>query len=123
MKPRHAAALALVGWYLMVPPVSTYNGKAYVDSYASLRRWTRIGVSFDSVTDCGQASEKTRKNVRNAEEDELESAAEQDANPGDQTLAGYEAVRQVKCFSKDDPRIKGVAIPMNRAWFRFIPAN
>jgi hypothetical protein len=26
MKPRHAAALALVGWYLMVPPITWCAG-------------------------------------------------------------------------------------------------
>ena len=121
MNLRHAAALALVGWYLMVPPVSPYNGEAY--SHASVRSWTRIGTSFDSAADCGKAKEKSQKNVQDAEERGLESAARMDANPGAQALAGYEAARQMKCVSKDDPRIKGIAIPLNPAWSRFIPAK
>jgi hypothetical protein len=44
MKPRHAAALALVGWYLMLPP---FNGKS-VDADAPLSKWTVYATS-DSV--------------------------------------------------------------------------
>jgi hypothetical protein len=110
-----------VGWYLMILPVSTYNGEASVDSHASVRSWTRIGTSFDSATDCETAKERSQKNVQDAEEHGLESAARMDANPDDQALARYE--RQMKCVWKDDPRIKGIAIPLNPAWSRFIPAK
>jgi hypothetical protein len=37
MKPRHAAALALVGWYLMVPPIDRSSGQA--DVSAPLSEW------------------------------------------------------------------------------------
>jgi hypothetical protein len=123
MNLRHAATLALVGWYLMIPPASTYNGEAHVDSHASVRSWTRIGRSFDSSADCEKAKEKSQKNVQDAEGRGLESAARMDANPDDQALAGYEAARHMKCVSKDDPRIKGIAIPLNPAWSRVIPAK
>jgi hypothetical protein len=46
-----------------------------------------------------------------------------DANPQDQALAGYEAARHMKCVSKDDRRIKGIAIPLSPDWSRFISAN
>jgi hypothetical protein len=39
MNLRHAAALALVGWYLMVPPMykpDSYGHKAYTDVIAPL---------------------------------------------------------------------------------------
>ena len=124
MKPRHAAALALVSWFLMMPPPYTEGGKAFVDLHASVRRWTRIGkVSFDSVADCDKARETMQKNIQTAEEAGLEKAARMDANPRDQDLAEYEAARQMKCVSRDDPRIRGIAIPFNPAWSRFIPAN
>ena len=121
VKPLHSAAYLLVGWYLMVPPVSPYNGEAY--SHASVRSWTRIGTSFNSAADCEKAKEKSQKNVQDAEERGLETAARMDANPGAQALAGYEAARHMKCVSKDDPRIKGIAIPLNPAWSRFIPTK
>jgi hypothetical protein len=37
MKPRHAATLALGGWYLMVPPLSP-DGKQ-IDATAKLSHW------------------------------------------------------------------------------------
>jgi hypothetical protein len=42
MNLRHAAALALVGWYLMVPPVFSPMGnhpRAFNNLNASLNKW------------------------------------------------------------------------------------
>jgi hypothetical protein len=40
VKLRHAAALALVGWYLMVPPVNqTPSGLWRVEMKAPIREW------------------------------------------------------------------------------------
>jgi hypothetical protein len=83
----------------------------------------RVGRTFYSITDCDKAREKTQKNVQNAEENELETAARMDANPADQTLAADQAVRQMRCVSKDDPHIKGVGVPISPAWSRFISTN
>ena len=47
MKLRHAAALALVGWYLMVPP--TENGQ--LNLHAPLNKWI-IDSEYDSAGDC-----------------------------------------------------------------------
>ena len=47
MKLRHAAALALVGWYLMLPP-TTLNG---VDISAPLAQWS-IYQEYDSYRNC-----------------------------------------------------------------------
>ncbi len=43
MNPRHAAALALVGWYLMVPPTS--------GTTLPIGQWDHVG-SFDKIDDC-----------------------------------------------------------------------
>jgi hypothetical protein len=51
MKPRHAAALVLVGWYLMMPPLSRDQPPG-VD--APLSRWTQVG-SLDTLEDCDLA--------------------------------------------------------------------
>jgi hypothetical protein len=123
MKSHHAAVLALVGWYLMVPPAHTANGKVFVDSRYSMRYWTRVVRTFDSATDCEEAREKTKKNVQDAEERMLESAAENDANPRGQDIEAYEVGRQMKCVSKDDPRIKGMHPSINPAWSSFVPAK
>jgi hypothetical protein len=45
MKLRHAVALAIVGWYLMVPPMYEHND---IDSSAPLSPW-QIVQSCDSA--------------------------------------------------------------------------
>jgi hypothetical protein len=50
MNLRHAAALALVGWYLMVPPST--GGK--LDTKAPLSQWINEGA-FDRADDCESA--------------------------------------------------------------------
>jgi hypothetical protein len=40
MNPRHAAALVLVGWYLMVPPIElTRSGERAFNFYAPVSQW------------------------------------------------------------------------------------
>jgi len=51
MKLRHAAALALVGWYLMMPP-STSSGRIQKD--APLSRWY-IFTTFETKKECEKA--------------------------------------------------------------------
>jgi hypothetical protein len=48
MKLRHAAALTLVGWYLMVPPGAS-DGR--LDLQAPISRW-EIESSYDTADDC-----------------------------------------------------------------------
>jgi hypothetical protein len=52
MKPRHAAALALVGWYiLMPPPASLYNQTA--DLHAPLSKWVPV-KKYPSARTCSE---------------------------------------------------------------------
>ena len=51
MKPRHAAALALVGWYLMAPPSHQVAGQKELWTSAPLANWSMLGM-FDSEADC-----------------------------------------------------------------------
>jgi hypothetical protein len=48
IKFRHAAALALVGWYLMIPPVGS---DGTVDTEAPLGKW-KISSSYDNAREC-----------------------------------------------------------------------
>jgi hypothetical protein len=48
MCPRHVVALALVGWYLMVPPSTLPPGVAYKEP---LSKW-QIVRGFDTADDC-----------------------------------------------------------------------
>jgi hypothetical protein len=123
MKPRHASALALLGWYLMAPPVSTDGGKVFVDSRASVRKWTRIERIFGSSADCDKARIKFEKNAQNREYSNLEGAARMDANIDDQTIAEFKAARLMKCVPTDDPHLKGIYVPVRPAWSGPVPAN
>jgi len=61
MNPRHAAALALVGWYLMQPTVFGKQGhQAFDNSEAEISEWTAVS-SYDSAAQC----EKAKANLYN----------------------------------------------------------
>jgi hypothetical protein len=65
MNLRHAAALALVGWYLMVPPFTAQRaGPVDVDDQAPLSKWTIAG-SFDTAEQCRDYDRFFRKQVEN----------------------------------------------------------
>jgi hypothetical protein len=80
MKLRHAAALALVGWYLMVPPIR--DGKV-IDVPVS--QWEHLD-SFDSARECRVAGYKYQDRQK----------AEKKPYPG-----------AWECIASDDPRLKG----------------
>jgi|HubBroStandDraft_6_1064221.scaffolds.fasta_scaffold424914_1 hypothetical protein len=92
MKPRHAVALALVGWYLMVPlPGHAPIPNANIHTFSN---WVHI-ASFDSAAECEHAKMGvTRMGV---------------AGP---QLGGYpdwEVTRVLllsQCVASDDPRLK-----------------
>jgi hypothetical protein len=52
MNLRHAAALALVGWYLMAPP--TFPDNNVVNFWAPISEWRLGDVTyvFDSAAEC-----------------------------------------------------------------------
>ena len=100
LKPRHAAALALVGWYLMLPPcrlVSSWGnggyagGKCLIESQAPLREWKRAQPQeFEYKTDCERA-------ISN------ECHREVEAN-GVSSFEG--SLCTADCIASDDPRLK-----------------
>jgi hypothetical protein len=49
MKPNHIVALALVGWYLMVPPLVETPYK--IDTEASLTSW-KVYQTFNTEEEC-----------------------------------------------------------------------
>jgi hypothetical protein len=59
MKPCHAAALALVGWYLMVPPTKDAN---QIDPSVPLPKWVALRA-FDTVDACNEAQDQLRYRV------------------------------------------------------------
>jgi hypothetical protein len=83
MKSRHTAVLLVVGWYLMVPPLS---GPAGVATQAPFTLWTRTGTSFSSEQECEQAKQAMIPGPGNAR------------NLDDQHLL---AIQDAKCVSSE----------------------
>lgn len=81
MNPRHAAALALMGWYLMMPPG---------DSNAPIARWHLI-ASFDTARECWAEQKQ--------ELDYYQDPKHPDVN----TWAQWNTA---ECIATDDPRLK-----------------
>jgi hypothetical protein len=80
MKSHHAAALALVGWYLMVP--------APDHIMAPVERWAHVD-SFDTASECREAA----LNYQQRESSSTDPATKK-------------AARIWECIATDDPRLK-----------------
>jgi hypothetical protein len=88
MSLRHAAALALVGWYLMVPPL---NSPSDPIAHVPLSKWT-VQERFDSKLDCQLGHFRT-----------IDTAQKQNANDYPFLLT----IAEAECIEGDDPRLKG----------------
>jgi hypothetical protein len=105
MNSRHAAALALVGWYLMVPPSikvghnPRHAGRDRVVPYsdAPILKWNWAG-SFDSVEACQRDQEKEIVKAQKLEP--AQPAAKRDRS----VETGF---WEARCIASDDPRLKG----------------
>jgi hypothetical protein len=117
MKPRRTAALALVGWYLMLPPVDIPTGR-YVE-VAPIANWRKL-VEYDTFTKCENRRQddlRSYLNHRNAYSIDdpkwLGFDAMLDSKNGwpsgttrkidAHMLQGYVSRR---CIATDDPRLK-----------------
>ncbi len=85
MNPRRAAALVLVGWYLMVPPLS-HDRTAFITD-APLSHW-RVEKAFDTAQDCENYSTYFWGLLK------------------DQPTKQKIFRRNAQCISTDDPRLK-----------------
>ena len=86
MKLRHATALVLTGWYLMIPPQLGGDRRSY-DPHASLARWFAYR-SFDSAHEC-EGGKFLEREGHKQDGDPLKSAFE-----------------SAQCIATDDPRLK-----------------
>jgi hypothetical protein len=86
MKPHHAAALALVGWYLMVPPLAP-DGKE-IDTTAKLSQWDP-SLAFDRADECTNTLDALMKRA-----------------PTHAAHLNVLRVQHSRCISTDDPRLK-----------------
>jgi hypothetical protein len=96
MKPRHAAALALVGWYLMFPPIDPASRfdptvtEQQPDLKAPLHTWW-IADTFDSLDQCKTAIASMKPKPTGSWAND-------------------------RCVSSNDPGLKGKQL-------RFVPGN
>ena len=97
IKPRHAAALALVGWYLMVPPAIPNTGE--VNKSAPLAQWT-IRRTFPRNAGCENAKSRLRTQALAAQADK-DAAARRGLRNSDSRCI----VCNAECVSTDDARL------------------
>ena len=95
---RHAATLALVGWYLMVPP---WSGPSSFDEKASLQAWEQI-EAYDSANDCAHYREKTIEAVFKLGKAGLRLPSD----VGKDAAAVNQRILVSRCIATDDPRLK-----------------
>jgi hypothetical protein len=109
MKPRHAAALASIGWYLMVPQASR-RMPLLLETNKSLSQW-ETRQSFDTARECEAAQHKIHAYLEAATSQRRNEAGSQKAyvdDPVSQMLWTEEAkIATSKCIATDDPRLKG----------------
>ena len=103
MKSRHAAALAIVAWYLMIPPINADNR---VDAGAPLSKW-RKSVSFESAKECEASLKDAIENPMTPSE--YQATAQATLKARMLPLSQSEMTRRMQesvCVSADDPRLK-----------------
>jgi hypothetical protein len=95
VKPRNTAALALVGWNLMVPPLRYFLNP----NLPPFSQW-EIRGSFDTADAC---------TAQKAEEIEIEPGAEEIIRDGMDEQLQLQIASQMaaaRCIASDDPRLK-----------------
>jgi hypothetical protein len=92
MKPRHASALALVGWYLMVPPFSAKE--VFPDK--PLSDWQPADI-YSTRTECEEGKRDTVQEMTAFLADAYKMAP----------TPKVKALQAGKCIETDDPRLKG----------------
>ncbi len=99
MKLHHAAALALVGWYLIVPPVPFST-----ETPPPLYKWTPAKV-FDSAAQCERQLAK-QVTVQRLDEKSVKSGS---AGLGETNWSARwfdVPAKYQRCIASDDPRLK-----------------
>jgi hypothetical protein len=107
--PCYAAALGVVGWYLLLPPlkpkgpVSNPNTRVGADTQIPFSKWTAI-AEFKTEEEC------------KAFPDHLLKLLHKSNNPPAEENRGAESAGQywfsfAECIRNDDPRVAGVKPP------------
>jgi hypothetical protein len=131
MNRKHAVALALVGWYLMIPPTldpRTQKSGLFVDPSAPLREWDTL-ATYETKAECERSHQERFSRVKAAEQSdsgEADSIARESAELKQQktfdsekanalllrsmaAMSKIQAGQRVilsECIAIDDPRLK-----------------
>ncbi len=97
MKLRHAAALALTGWYLMIAPThhDRQTHEWITDLTAPISEWSLTG-SFDAANDCKKEIDRRQQWT-----DKYAAGNGKNADMLEAEISG------AACIATDDPRLKG----------------
>jgi len=112
---RHAAALALVGWYLIFPPIvceknrppvqegnaTTLHQPCEPDASRPISEWT-IAVPFDTAEACLQKVQEFQDGT--AAKKVGEKAEQKD--PGIKNWLAGGGLADAQCVATDDPRLR-----------------
>jgi hypothetical protein len=119
MKLSHAAALALVGWYLMLPPYVPYHPGGPLpdpdtgpwDHKAPISQW-QITRSYDTAAECTVALNMKKKQTDKAKQDAENSLSHNRSMTSDERRSREEVIRWAYalqlasvCIASDDPRL------------------
>lgn len=111
MNLRHAASLALVGWYLLMPPW-TGDPPTDVNTSAPLIKWN-VEYSFDTRAECQQAKVDTS----HLSDESLGDTVDAEAESSSGQMPTFEQrerlmkllrkrMNESRCVSGDDSRLK-----------------
>jgi hypothetical protein len=106
MRSLHASALAIVIWYLMIPPIGADNK---IDPQAPLSQW-RKGVGFESQKQCDESLKEAIQNPMTPAE--YQAAAKATRKTKMKPLSMAEMTKRTAeslCVAGDDPRLKARA--------------
>jgi hypothetical protein len=95
MKLRHGAALVIVGWYLIGPPVhQPKHEEPYLDEHAAYHDW-KIVMTFSEQVPCEQERDR-----------HIQSVHDDFAEFGKTNIWALQLLES-DCLASDDPRLKG----------------
>lgn len=94
MRVGHIATFAVVGWYLLIPPVASTTNNPAADPKAPLSHWRQFGGEYNSANECSGEITAARRNYQGAQQ--------QDADYDVKLALPY-----AQCIASDDQRLKG----------------
>jgi hypothetical protein len=97
MKSHHAFVVALVGWYLMIPPL--VNAPYKIDSEAPLSSW-KVYQKFNTADQC-------KESLSSAQEKYWQTAVAPIGTIKKGSRAFALQITFARCVSSDDPALKG----------------